>query len=160
MEGLLGKRDVIQFTINDQTFESPAAEVSVEWLLELVGLKSTDAELTRVATGEVWTKPSAVVKLHNGDAFTAKDRGGPPKPELQIRYAVNGESQVTKTSPRTVEEILRRAGAGAAIDLNQLDSYYLDNVRSGVRYENLGDEVPIADGDQFVALHAGPTPVA
>ncbi len=151
---------MIHFTINDEKFESPQAHVSVEWLLELVGLRSADAELIRAATGEVWTKPTEVVKLHDGDASTAKDRGGPPKPELQIRYTVNGESQITKTSPLTVEEILRRAGAGAAIDLNQLDSYYLDNVRSGVRYENLGDEVPIADGDQFVALHAGPTPVA
>ncbi|MXW01496.1 MAG: hypothetical protein F4X59_18085 [Holophagales bacterium] len=151
---------MIHFTINGEKFDSPKNQVSVEWLLELVGLKSADVELIRETTGEVWTKPSEIVKLHEGDVFTAKHRGGPPKPEPEIHYAVNGEPQVTTESPLTVEEILRRAGAGAAIDLNQLASYYLDNVRSGVRYENPGDEVPIADGDQFVALHAGPTPVA
>ena len=59
-----------------------------------------------------------------------------------------------------MEAILRRAGSDAAIDLRQLEDYYLDNVRTGARYENLGDEVPVTDGDQFVALYAGPTPVA
>ena len=151
---------MIHFTINGEKFDSPETRVSVEWLLELVGLKSADAELIRVATGEVWTKPSAVVKLHDGDAFTAKDRGGPPHPEVKVHYTVNGEPQVTDTSPLTVEQVLRRAGPGAAIDVDQLESYYLDNVRTGAKYENLGDEVAIVDGDQFVALHAGPTPVA
>ena len=151
---------MIHFTINDEKFNSPETHVSVEWLLELVGLKSADAELIRVATGEVWTKPSAVVKLHDGDAFIAKDRGGPPHPEVKVHYTVNGEPQVTDTSPLTVEQVLRRAGPGAAIDVDQLESYYLDNVRTGAKYENLGDEVAIVDGDQFVALHAGPTPVA
>ena len=60
----------------------------------------------------------------------------------------------------TVEEILRRAGTDAAIDVDDLESYYLDNVHTGVRYESLSDEVPVADGDQFLALHAGRTPVA
>ena len=152
---------MIHFTINDQKFESPQARVSVEWLLGLVGLESADAELTRVATREVWTKPSAVVKLDDGDAFTAKDRGGPPHPvDPKVHYTVNGEPQVTEKTPLTVEEILRQAGSDAAIDLAQLESYYLVNVRTGARYENLGDEVPIADGDHFVALHAGRTTVA
>ena len=75
-------------------------------------------------------------------------------------YTVNGEPLVTEKTPLTVEEILRHAGADAAIDLAQLDSYYLVNVRTGARYENLGDEAPIADGDQFVALYTGPTPSA
>ena len=80
--------------------------------------------------------------------------------EPTIRYTVNGELQVTKESPLTVEEILRRAGPDAAIDLDQLEDYYLDNVRTGARYENLGDEVLVTDDDQFVALYAGPTPIA
>lgn len=151
---------MIHFTINGEKFESSESHVSVEWLLELVGLKSADAELIRVATGDAWTKPSEVVKLHDGDAFTAKDRGGPPHPAPKIHYTVNGEPQITDTSPLIVEQVLRRAGSDAAIDVAQLESYYLDNVRTGARYENLGDEVPIADGDQFVALHAGRTPVA
>ncbi len=151
---------MIRFTINSTEFDSQKHQVSVEWLLDLVGVKSTSAVLTREETGEVWTKPSEVVKLLEGDEFTAKDRGGSQEPGIEIRYAVNGETQVTKTSPLAVKEILRRAGPDAAIDLDQLDSYYLDNVRSGVRYENLDDEVAIANDDQFVALYAGPTPVA
>ena len=152
---------LFHFTINGQRFESPESPVSVAWLLKQIGLRPEDAELVREATGEIWSDPSAVVELHDGDKFEAKPRRGPsPLPEPEIHYAVNGEPQVTETTPVTLEEILRRAGADAAIDVNQLESYYLDNVRTGDRYENLGDEVPIVDGDQFVALHAGRTPVA
>ncbi len=151
---------MIHFTLNGKTFESTKEQVSVEWLLQRVGLKSEDAAIFRTGTDEAWTKPSDVVKLREGDDFTAKDRQTPSEPMVGIRYAVNGEAQVASISPLALEEILRRAGADAAIDLNELQSYYLDNVRSGDRYENLDDEVPIVDGDQFVALHAGPTPVA
>ena len=151
---------MIRFTINGQGFESPRGRVSVEWLLKQVGLGPGDTELVREATGEKWTDPAAHVELHDGDRFEVERRGDKPPPEARIRYTVNGEAQVTTRTPLTVEEILRRAGTDAAVDLDQLDSYYLDNVRTAQRYENLGDEVPIIDGDQFVALYGGPAPVA
>lgn len=152
---------MIHFTINGQEFESPQKRVSVEWLLKLIGWSPKDAELVREDTGETWSDPSAEVELREGDKLEAKAKRDPtPIPEPRIRYTVNGEPQVTEKTPLTVEEILRQAGSDAAIDIAQLDSYYLDNVRTGARYESLGDEVPIADGDQFVALHAGRTPVA
>ena len=151
---------MIRFTINGQGFESPRGRVSVEWLLKQVGLGPGDTELVRQATGEEWTDPAAHVELHDGDRFEVKRRGDKPPPDARIRYTVNGEPQATTRTPLTVEEILRRAGTDAAIDLDQLESYYLDNVRTAQRYENLGDEVPIVDGDQFMALYAGPTPVA
>ncbi len=151
---------MIHFTINGQEFESPQKRVSVEWLLKLIGWSPKDAQLVREVTGETWSDPSAEVELREGDKFEAKPRRGPLPPESKIHYKVNGEPQVTTKTPMILEEILRRAGADAAIDLNQLGSYYLDNVGTGARYENLDDEVPIVDGDEFVALYAGPTPVA
>ena len=147
------------FTINGRELASRESRVTVAWLLEQLGLAPGDAVLERSDTGETWSNPSALVKLREGDKFEAK-RPPTPVPEPRIGYTVNGERQVTARTPLTVEEILRQAGADAAIDLAQLESYYLDNVRTGARYENLGDQVPVADGDQFVALHAGRTPVA
>ena len=149
---------MIHFKINGREFESDRRQVRAGWLAEQAGLDPTVFELVRTKTGETWRDPSATIELLEGDAFDAKGRVRPVEPT--IRYAVNGEPQVTKESPLTVEEILRRAGPDAAIDLDQLEDYYLDNVRTGVTYENLGDEVPVTDDDQFVALYAGPTPVA
>ena len=152
---------MVHFTINGREFASRESHVTVAWLLKQMGLEPGDAVLERSDTGETWSDPSALVELREGDKFEAKAKRDPtPVPEPRISYTVNGEPQVTEKTPLTVEEILRQAGSGAAIDLAQLESYYLDNVRTGARYENLGDEVPIADGDQFVALHAGRTPVA
>ena len=152
---------MVHFTINGREFASRESHVTVAWLLQQIGLKPGDAVLERSDTGETWSDPSALVELRERDKFEAKPKRDPtPVPEPRISYTVNGEPQVTEKTPLTVEEILRQAGADAAIDLNQLESYYLDNVRTGARYEDLDDEVPIADGDQFVALHAGRTPVA
>lgn len=149
---------MIHFTINGREFESNRRQVRAAWLVGQAGLDPTGFELVRTTTGETWRDPSAAVELREGDAFDAKGHARPVR--RPIRYTVNGEPQVAKESPLTVEEILRRAGSDAAIDLNQLDDYYLDDVRTGTRYEALGDEVPVTDGDQFVALYAGPTPVA
>ena len=149
---------MIHFKINRREFQSDRRQVRAAWLAEKAGLDPTGFELVRTTTGETWRDPSAAIELRDGDAFEAKGRVRPVEPS--ISYTVNGEQQVTKESPLTVEEILRRAGRDAAIDLDQLEDYYLDNVRTGARYENLGDEVPVTDGDQFVALYAGPTPVA
>jgi hypothetical protein len=149
---------VIHFKINRREFASERRQVRAMWLAEQAGLDPTVFELVRTTTGETWRDPSAAVELCEGDAFEAKGRVRPVEPS--IRYTVNGEPQVTGESPLTVNEILRRAGPDAAIDLDQLDEYYLVNVHTGDRYENPGDEVPVTDGDQFVALYAGPTPVA
>ena len=149
---------MIHFKINSREFESDRRQVRAAWLAEKAGLDPTGFELVRTTTGETWRDPSAVIELRDGDAFEAKGRVRPV--QRSIRYTVNGELQVTKESPLTVNEILRRAGPDAAIDLDQLDEYYLVNVHTGDRYENPGDEVPVTDGDQFVALYAGPTPVA
>ena len=148
---------MIHFTINGREFESERRHVRAAWLAEQAGLDPNGFELVRTTTGETWRNPSAAIALREGDAF---DATGHERRRPSIHYTVNGERQVSKESPLTLEEILRRAGSDAAIDLDKLEDYYLDNVRTGARYENLRDEVPVSDGDQFVALYSGPTPVA
>ena len=77
-----------------------------------------------------------------------------------VHYKVNGEEQTTTERTLTVEAILRSAGAAASIDVKQLDSYFLENIAGGAKYENITDVVPVTDGDQFIAIHVGKTPVA
>ena len=59
-----------------------------------------------------------------------------------------------------MEWILRRAGAGAGIDVADLGNYYLERVSDGAEYRNPSEVVTIADGDRFLAVYAGRTPVA
>ena len=94
-----------------------------------------------------------------------EQQGGSQRPEKPtsggpIRYSVNGEMQRTDKEVVTVEEILRRAGSAAGIDLNALGEYILENVASEESYRNLTDQVQLQDGDQFLAVYRGRTPVA
>ena len=77
-----------------------------------------------------------------------------------IHYLVNGERQRTEKETMTVEEILRHAGNGAGIDVNDLDNYYLESVTNERQYRDLTDEIKLEDGDQFLAVYSGRTPVA
>ena len=77
-----------------------------------------------------------------------------------VRYEVNGESQRTEHPRLTVERILRQAGSAAGIDVGDIDNYYLERVSDGTEYRNLSDVVTIEDGDRFLAVYAGRTPVA
>ena len=77
----------------------------------------------------------------------------------KVHYQVNGEEQITTQNPLSAEEIMRRAGASAAIDVDHLDSYLLEHV-DGTKYERIIDTVAIREGDKFIAIHQGVTPVA
>ena len=77
-----------------------------------------------------------------------------------IRYEVNGEALETGIRRLSLEEILHRAGAPAGVDVSQIDSYFLENAADGRRYENLADLIVLEDGDRFLAIHVGKTPVA
>lgn len=77
-----------------------------------------------------------------------------------FRFRVNGEDLQTDREVLTVEEILRKAGTGAGVDPEDVASYFLENLRDGRKYEALSDKVTIKDGFEFVAVHAGATPVA
>lgn len=77
-----------------------------------------------------------------------------------IHFQVNGEPLATRATSPTVEEILEDAGAAASVDVKDLGSYFLENVADGKKYENLSDPVEVREGDKFVAIYMGKTPVA
>ena len=83
-----------------------------------------------------------------------------PDDPVVIDYAVNGERQRTGQPTMTVEAILRKAGADAGIDVDAIGDYYLERVADDTEYWNLTDPVTIANGDAFLAVYAGRTPVA
>ena len=83
-----------------------------------------------------------------------------PDAPVVIHYAVNGERQRTEQPRMTVEEILRKAGAGAGIDVTDIGDYYLERVSDDTQYRDLTDRVTIGNGDAFLAVYAGRTPVA
>ena len=77
-----------------------------------------------------------------------------------IIFKVNGEEQTAEQGSLTVEAILRNAGSAASIDVAQIDSYFLENITDGHKYEDLDDVVVVKEGDQLLAVHVGRTPVA
>ena len=77
-----------------------------------------------------------------------------------VRYEVNGERQRPEEPRLTVERILCQAGSAAGIDVGDIGNYYLERVSDGAEYPNLSDVVTIEDGDRFLAVYAGRTPVA
>lgn len=83
----------------------------------------------------------------------------PNNPEV-VHYTVNGEPQQTEQPTMTVEEILRKAGAGAGIDVADVGDYYLERVSDDIEYRNLTDCVTMEDGDAVLAVYDGRTPVA
>ena len=92
--------------------------------------------------------------------MTTNPEGSEEPAAKTIRYTVNGEESAADVDALPVAEILRRAGPGAGIDVDDLGSYYLENIADGRKYENIEAPVTIADGDRFLAIHAGSTPVA
>lgn len=79
----------------------------------------------------------------------------------QISYMVNGEVQTSRSSIKTLREILWDAGRDAAVDRNQIDCYYLERMNPPHdRIDNLDAEVLIRDGEAFLIVHVGKTPVA
>ncbi len=137
-----------------QVAESP---LSVRELLGLAGVP-IDAFCIELADGEIFCEPDQLVEIRDGDKLVLKRR--PPGGRSELHYKVNGEEQTTTTNPVSVETVLRQAGAAASIDIADLGSYYLENIADGTKYENLADLITIKDGEQFLAVHVGATPVA
>jgi len=75
-------------------------------------------------------------------------------------YRVNGEPQSTGEDCLTVEQILVAAGNAASVYIEDLHRYYLEDVSGERKWMNLSDKVAISDGDRFLAVYAGKTPVA
>ena len=149
-----------RFFIDDKPYKLEHNPAKVSWLLQLVGTSSDETVLIS-ADGVEHDNPDEPIEIQPGDQFKTRKRGVSDKPAQElIRYTVNGEESTTRVSPVLLETILRGAGPGAAIDLDDLGSYYLENTADGRKYENLNELVPVSDGDNFVAIHAGSTPVA
>ena len=147
-----------QFFIDGKPYKLEHSLEKVSRLLQLAGTSAEKAILVS-EDGVEHRDPDELIEVHAGEHFTTRDASEKPV-EKTIRYSVNGEENVTDVNPLSVEAILRRAGAGAAIDVNDIGSYYLENTADGRKYENLNDLVTISDGDKFLAIHAGSTPVA
>ena len=153
--------DSIDFFIDDKPYSTYKAIQSVTEVLALAGL-TADQFFLISSDGTKFLDGEQNVEIRSGEHFTTKkrDRDAGPKPPELIQYQVNGENQKTVEKSLSVEQILRSAGKGASIDLRQLDSYILENIKTGQKYERLDDIVDISDGDQFLAVHSGATPVA
>ena len=149
-----------QFYIDGKPYKLEHSPAKVSSLLHLAGTSASEAFLVS-GDGIEHGNPDELIDIAPGDRFRTKKRDDSQKPvDKPIRYTVNGEENTTIENPLSLESILRNAGAGAAIDVSDLQSYYLENTADGRKYENLDDLVTISDGDNFLAIHVGSTPVA
>ena len=149
-----------QFYIDGKPYKLDRSPEKVSTLLHLAGAAVDDTVLVS-EDGIEHRDPDELIDLAADDYFTTKKRDDAQKPvDKPIHYTVNGEQNTTVENPLSLETILRVAGAGAAIDIADLGSYYLENITDGRKYENLDDLVTISDGDKFLAIHVGSTPVA
>ena len=116
----------------------------------------------RLGDSDRQTERGPAIDPRPGGPPRSPERGGDGVPDEDrfVEYAVNGEGQRSRRSTLTVEEILRRAGASAGIDTDDLGNYYLERLRDDRRFDHLEAEVDIADDDQFLAVYASRTPVA
>ena len=109
--------------------------------------------------GSEYRHPDDQVPLTDGEKFEVKPLRG-TIPSGKIHYEVNGEHQTTETSPVLLRDVLEKAGRKAGIEPDDLERYRLENSDTGARYTELDEPVPIQDGDKFVAIYIGKTPVA
>jgi len=134
--------------------ESPA---SVRKLFRMAGVP-LDAGYSVYRDGDWYSEPDHCVYIRHGDKLeTRLDKLARRE---SFHYSVNGEKQIATTNPLSVETILRQAGAIASVDINDLGSYFIENVVDGSKYLNLKDLVTVKDSDKFLAIHRGATPVA
>jgi len=149
-----------QFYIDDKPYPIERSHAKVSWLLHLAGASGGGVVLVS-EDGIEHGNPDDLIEITPGARFQTRKRDDAQKPnDKAVRYAVNGDEHTTTENPLPLKTILRNAGAGAAVDVSDLQSYYLENTADGRRYENLDDLVTVADGDNFLAIHVGSTPVA
>ena len=153
--------DLVEFFIDGKPYATPMGKYPVRDILSLAGL-SADKFFLISPDGIKYSDAKQEIEIHPGDHFTTEklDQDHKPETPVKIHYRVNGEQQTTNDATQTVEQILRRAGKAASIDLQQLKSYILENIKTGKKYESLTDMVEILNDDQFLAVHSGATPVA
>lgn len=146
--------------IDGQECSFTHSQETVATILEVAGT-TTDKSILISNDGVKHDDPNELIDIVPGHTFSTEDCGDKTETDSgPTTFTVNGEVCTTTESSITVETIFRIAGPGAALDLNDLDHYFLEDVTTGVKYENLDDRVSISDGDNFIAIHVGSTPVA
>ena len=106
-----------------------------------------------------YTAPEQEVRIEDGDRFITQRRKSRPAGST-IHYKVNGEPQTTQEPVLTVEAILRNAGAAAGVAVGDIGYYTLEYADKDRKFEDLSEKVSIEEGDEFIAIHVGKTPVA
>ena len=148
----------IDYFVDDKPFTTRKPELAVSDVLARRGV-SVDRFFLLSEDGTEYRDPDEAVHIHEGDRFATRKREDARLGAVN-HYTVNGEDQATEVGRLTVEQILRRAGVAASIDVAEIASYFLENVADGRKYENLADYVDVKNGDQFLAVHVGRTAVA
>lgn len=149
-----------QFFIDGKPYKLERSPEKVSTLLHRAGTSAEDTFLVS-EDGTQHGDPNELIDIAPGNHFKTRKRDDSEKPvDKPIHYTVNGEPNTTFQNPLSLESILRNAGAGAAVDVADLGSYYLENTEDGRKYDNLDDLVTLSDGDNFLAIHVGSTPVA
>ncbi|MCY4001919.1 MAG: hypothetical protein OXF06_02115 [Bacteroidetes bacterium] len=155
----MDKKDFIQ--IDDRQLAIQSGSHTPSELLQLAGKSGDDISLV-LADGNECPDPNEPIDVVSGDQFTTRKNNQSLRTPTKnlVCYSVNGEPATTDKNPLTLEEVLSNAGPGAAIDTNDLGSYYLESLSDGQRYDSLDCPVKINEGDNFLAIHVGRTPVA
>ena len=149
----------IDYFVDGKALVTAKPELTVSEML--ISLRASADQFYIVSKdGVEYREPDKRIELHDGDRFETRKRKDTQAVDRAIHYKVNGEEQTTRDDTLTVEMILRKAGAAASIDVSQIDSYYLENITDGRKYENLAEQVVLKDGDQLLVVYAGKTPVA
>ena len=149
----------VEFFVDGRPVTAAGGRRSVCELLTMAD-KPLDGDYVVSRDGIEYDDPDQSIDVRSGDKIEIRRR--PNRTSVvshEVHYKVNGEDQVTTENPLSTEEIMRRAGATSAIDVDDLGSYLLERI-DGTKYESLADTVAIRNGDQFLAIYRGPTPVA
>lgn len=144
-----------EFFLDGKPLTTEKRQLTVRQLLEMAGQDAGAGYMVVKDTIE-YADPNQSVEIGSGDKIETELK---PDRSSTLRYKVNGEDQTTERRELTVEEMLRRAGAPAGIDVNDLGSYFIEKLNGG-KFEKLSDRIAIANGDEFLAIHTGATPVA
>ena len=152
----------VHIKIDNQEKTWPKSVITPKDILKLGGKPEPYSsyiifKIQKGTTEEIWKGEAEElhknISIENGDAFEIKYNRAQ---KLTIRYTVNGEVQEISTNENklTVKKILEKA------NFVPVEKFKLFNAKTDTSYTDSNQEVTIHDGDEFLALSSGPTPVA
>ncbi|MCY3627469.1 MAG: hypothetical protein OXG88_07510 [Gammaproteobacteria bacterium] len=146
----------LEIYINGKAHKCKNNQETVAKLLAEAGT-SIDESVLVSEDGVKHEDSQKVLEIVHGSKFSTEKRTDVTQ---SISFTVNGEKCTSTVITLSVEAIFRNAGKGAGVDENDLENYFLENTADGHKYLKLDEQVTISDGDNFVAIHCGSTPVA